>query len=47
MDRNEKLFEIFPIANAIQSSSIHAVHIAWRAESKGQHEGDVNLLPTM
>lgn len=24
----------------------HAVHIAWRAESTGQYEGDVHLLPT-
>jgi len=41
------LFEIFPVVDVIQSISIHAVHTAWRAESKGQHEGDVNLLPTM
>jgi hypothetical protein len=27
-------------------SSNHAMHIAWRAESRG-YEGDVYLLPTM
>ena len=37
--------EDYPFEQVVSVNN-HAVHIAWRAESRG-HEGDVNLLPTM